>query len=363
MTNKNIAVIGLKGLPAFGGAAAVGENIIQQLKDDYNFTVYSVFSHTNLQTGQYNGFKQIVLSAIRLKKLNTFLYYIKSAIHAFFIGKYDLIHLHHSDATFILLLLRIRYKVIVTTHGVHNLGLLPKWKKYKQLFKFQIKYMLPLANKISCVSKTEQKWLLKYYGLKAIFIPNGISTDYPIATNNFTFSVFFGAGRIIQSKGCDFLLIALNNINFSENIAIAGELNQTSDYKELILQLSTNLDVTFLGLIKDKNELLSHINSSKLFIYPSEREAMSMMLLEAASVKTPIICSDIIENRDIFSEDEVLFFSLEKMNDLENKIKWALNNYDIMKNKAEKAYKHVKKKNNWNNIKNEYKMIYDSLIK
>ena len=27
-----IAVIGLKGLPAFGGAATVGENIIEQLK-------------------------------------------------------------------------------------------------------------------------------------------------------------------------------------------------------------------------------------------------------------------------------------------------------------------------------------------
>lgn len=363
MTNKNIAVIGLKGLPAFGGAAAVGENLIAHLKDDYNFTVYSVSSHTNLKTGSYNGFHQIVFSAIKYKKLNTFLYYIKSAIHAFFIGKYDLIHLHHSDATFILLLLRIKYKVIVTTHGVQNLGLLPKWEKYKQLFKFQIKYMLPLANKISCVSQTEQKWLLKYYGLKAIFIPNGISTNFQQPTKIYTCSVFFGAGRIIQSKGCDSLLIALNNINFSEKVAIAGELNQSPDYKEFILQLANNLDVTFLGLIKDKNELLSHIHSSKLFIYPSERESMSMMLLEAASVKTPIICSDIIENRNIFSEDEVLFFSLEKKKDLDAKIIWALDNYDIMKNRAEKAYNHVKKTNNWNNIKNEYKMIYDSLIK
>jgi glycosyltransferase involved in cell wall biosynthesis len=362
MKNKNIAVIGLKGLPAFGGAATVGENLIAHLKEDYDFTIYSVSSHTHLKTGFYKGYNQIVFSAVKHQKLNTLLYYIKSAIHAFFIGKYDLIHLHHSDATFILLLLRIKYKVVVTTHGVHNLGMLQKWAKYKQLFKFQIKFMLPLANKISCVSKTEQKWLSKYYGINAIFIPNGISTKFQKATTNFTYSVFFGAGRIIQSKGCDSLLMALNNINFSEKVAIAGEINQTPDYKELILQLSNNLDVTFLGLIKDKNELLGHIHSSKLFIYPSERESMSMMLLEAASVKTPIICSEIIENRDIFSDDEVLFFTLEKMNDLDNKIKWALNNYDIMKNKAEKAFHHVKRTNNWNNIKNEYKMIYNSLL-
>ena len=362
MKNKSIAVIGLKGLPAFGGAAAVGENLIEQLKDDYNFTVYSISSHTHLKTGFYKGYNQIVFSAIKHKKLNTLLYYIKSAFHAFFIGNYDLIHLHHSDATFILLLLRIRYKVVVTTHGVQNLGLLPKWVRYKQLFKFQIKFLLPLANRISCVSMTEQKWLFKHYGIKAKFIPNGIANNFQHTTNNYSFSVFFGAGRIIQSKGCDSLLKALNNINFLAKVAIAGDMNQTPDYKELILQLSNNLNVTFLGMIKDKNKLLSYIQSSKFFIYPSERESMSMMLLEAASVKTPIICSDITENRDMFSEDEVLFFSLEKTNDLDNIINWALDNYDIMKNKAENAYSRVLKSNNWNNIKDEYKKIYNSLI-
>ena len=41
MGKPKIAVIGLKGLPAFGGAATVGENIINQLKDNYQFFVYS----------------------------------------------------------------------------------------------------------------------------------------------------------------------------------------------------------------------------------------------------------------------------------------------------------------------------------
>jgi len=362
MEKKKIAVIGLKGLPAFGGAAAVGENIIDHLKNDYHFTIYSVSSHTNLKTGPYNGSHQIVFSAIKNKKLNTLLYYIRSAIHAFFHGKYDLIHLHHSDAIFILLLLRIRYKIFVTTHGTHNLGLLPKWKRYRQFFRIQLKFFLPLANKISCVSKNEQKWLQTHYANEAKYIPNGISINLKPAPNNYTSSVFFGAGRIIQSKGCDTLLKALNNINFSEKIKIAGDLDQSTDYKKYILQLSKNLNVTFLGLIKDKNELFSHIQLSRLFIYPSERESMSMMLLEAASMKTPILCSDITENRDIFSPDEVLFFSLEKKNDLDDKIKWAFENYKNMRLKAEKAFNRINISNNWETIKNEYDTIYKSLF-
>jgi len=46
MDKKSIGVIGLKGLPAFGSAATVGENIIAHKIDEYDFTVYSSFSHT-----------------------------------------------------------------------------------------------------------------------------------------------------------------------------------------------------------------------------------------------------------------------------------------------------------------------------
>jgi hypothetical protein len=76
-SKPKIAVIGLKGLPAFGGAATVGENIIEQLKGRYDFTVYSTSAYTNLKTGEYNGYKQIVFSQNKKSGLMTFFYYFK----------------------------------------------------------------------------------------------------------------------------------------------------------------------------------------------------------------------------------------------------------------------------------------------
>ena len=87
LTKKKIAVIGLKGLPAFGGAATVGENIIEQLKDKYDFTVYSVSSHTNEKTGEYHGFKQIVFAQKKKSGIKTLLYYTKSVFHCFLVKK------------------------------------------------------------------------------------------------------------------------------------------------------------------------------------------------------------------------------------------------------------------------------------
>ena len=79
-----IGVIGLKGLPAYGGAATVGENIIAQLGNEFDFTIYSVSSHTHLKSGHFRNCFQIVLRKLPFKKLNSIIYYLRAALHALF---------------------------------------------------------------------------------------------------------------------------------------------------------------------------------------------------------------------------------------------------------------------------------------
>ena len=358
-----IAIIGLKGLPAFGGAASVGENIINELKDQYDFTVYSISSHTDLKSGYYNGYKQIVFKKIPFRRLNTFYYYIVSALHALIFGKYDLIHLHHRDAAFILIILKLKYKVILTTHG--SFSIVPKWEKYKWFFQINEKYFVKRADIITCVSLEEKRKYKNIINLDVIHIPNGIKVyknlDKVIFTQYKPY-LFFGAGRIIRSKGLDILLKALKYINFRGYLLVAGDIYHTPDYKEEILKLSEGLNVIFLGLIKDKYELLTVIKNAFLFIFPSNMEAMSMMLLEGASVKTPVICSDILANKEIFNDDEVLFFKTDDFIDLSKKIIYALNNYNEMVKKAERAYQKLIKNYNWVKISKQYDNLYRKLI-
>ena len=88
-----------------------------------------------------------------------------------------------------------------------------------------------------------------------------------------------------------------------------GDLNHEKNYKKnLIDPLTPNLKIEFKKVIYDKNILFKEILSSKYFVFPSLIEAMSTMLLEVASLGVPIICSNIVQNRDVFSDDEVLFF-------------------------------------------------------
>ena len=81
----------------------------------------------------------------------------------------------------------------------------------------------------------------------------------------------------------------------------------------------------------------SYIVKSKLFIFPSLFENMSMMLLEAISLKANIICSDIPANTLIFSNDEILFFKNNDSNDLAEKFSFVLENMDILEEKKHKS--------------------------
>ena len=88
--------------------------------------LYILLRHIHQKTGKFNGFHQIVFKKLPFKKINTLYYYLLSSFHALLFGSYDLIHLHHRDAAFILIILKLKYKVILTTHN--NFFVVDKWK-------------------------------------------------------------------------------------------------------------------------------------------------------------------------------------------------------------------------------------------
>jgi glycosyltransferase involved in cell wall biosynthesis len=363
MKKQKIAVIGLKGLPAFGGAATVGENIIEELKDKYDFTIYATSSHTD-KKGYYNGYTQIVFKKFPIKKLNVFYYYIASALHAFFFGKYDLINLHHIDGAFIMFLLRLRYKVVSVSHGRPHSH--KKWgKMFRPYFVINERFFLSLSNIVISVSKDLAEIYVKMTQTKVKYIPNGISLIEPTNSISSLYNknyILFAAGRIIESKGCHVLLEALQHINYKGKILVIGDLDQVPKYKKTVLTLAENLDVEFLPIIKNKPLLMEYIKKASLFVFPSTYEAMSMMLLEVISVKTPVIASNIVANTNILNSAEILFFETNNVSDLASKVEWALQNPEQMELKTNKAYKKLINEYQWKDIALQYHDVFQSMI-
>lgn len=359
-----VGVIGLKGLPAFGGAASVGENLIRELKNNFRFTVYAVSSHTNV-AGEQDGYYQIVFRSFFIKKMNVFFYYLKAALHALFFSNYDLIHLHHTDGAFILPLLRLKYKVICTSHAQPQIA--EKWPRYvKVFFTINEKVALNLSNILTAVSKNLTHIYTQKTRKKVYYIPNGISLQQEVFDEKIPDDkyILFSAGRIIPLKGLHILLEAYRIKDPGIKLKIIGNLGQIPSYEEKIRAEAKKIfNIEFIPLIRGKEKLLNFVKQAELFIFPSYSENMSMMLLETAFTGTPIICSDIPANKAIFSNDEVLFFKTNNAQDLADKIHFALKNKNIMKSKAEKALKKIETDYNWETLSDKYKKLYESLYK
>jgi glycosyltransferase involved in cell wall biosynthesis len=360
MAKPRVAVIGLKGLPAFGGAAVVGEHLLGHMKDDFDFTIYAVASHANRK--EFKGIRQVILPNFGTGALNTLLYYIQSMLHCLFLGRYDMIHLHHSSSGFIVPFLKLRFPIITTFHGIYR-KLDPKFGRAANwLFKYGTEQNLKHADVITSVSEPDAFYCQENYTSEVDYIPNGINI-FPLNQQTPSGRITFAAGRIYEIKGLHFLLQAMQEMKKPPALTVIGDTEQVPAYKEKIMEMSKGLDVEYVGLIKDRERLFQMISASKLFIFPSVTEAMSMMLLEVASLRTPIIASNIEANQAVFGDEEVLFFKTENYQSLKEKLELALEKPNEMEEKVAKAYERLCGQYTWDEICGRYHRHYKKLIK
>ena len=187
---------------------------------------------------------------------------------------------------------------------------------------------------LTSVSKPLANYYNRTYQREVHYVPNGVDIDQNrnadaaeklLKDHGVEGSfLFFAARRIMSTKGCHTFLKAMKKLNYRGPIVIAGQGSHTVAYMNLIKTLAKGMDVKFIGYVDDKATLMSLIERSKYFLFPSETEGLSLMLLEVASIgTTPLICSDIPENTQVFTDEEVLFFRNKDADDLAEKFSWA----------------------------------------
>jgi glycosyltransferase involved in cell wall biosynthesis len=368
---KRIAFFGIKTFPSQGGTDRVAENIILQLKDNYAITVYcfkNPAAKHNIPEVKVVEFRRWAPGA-----MGSLIYFFFSALHLFFLNSVDLVHIHKTESTLFAPLLRIRYKVIATSHEAQYKS--DKWKGFKLFFHLAERMYIYSANVCTCISQPLTRYYEKRYSRKVRFIPNGINLVKPEAFDvegaksvlpagaslDKPF-ILFSARRLMRIKGGHTMLKALHKVKYEGQVFITGELNNTDDHLRELRKLSAGLNVFFLGFVNSLPALLALIDRSDLFIFPSETEGMSIMLLEVASVGRPIIASDIPENKQVFGNNEVLYFTSKDSDDLAEKLTFAFNNPDVMKQIGLEGQKKVILDYQWPNVAKLYDTVYQEVV-
>ena len=360
-----VAYIGIKGVPSRAGADRVVEMLVRRLAGRYELTLYCSRRYTPTEIS-LPGVNLVRLPSLPGKYSHMTSVDFLAAWHAVFWGDFDLIHLHNIESSFILPILKLKYPVITTAHG--RINFTDKWARIPAALmrSMEIPYAY-LSNALTSVSQQHAIQLEAQYHHPVAYIPNGIDLD-PIVDIDAAQEMLtkqglqkggyllFAAGRILPIKGAHVLIDAYHQLGCPEHLVILGGMTQAPAY---VAQLRTvaGSGVTFIPFVDGQPTLLGWMRLCKLFVFPSIQEAMSVTLLEAASVGAAILCSDIPANRTVLPE-QALYFSAGDADDLASKLQWALDHPQEMALLGKRAQAWVRQQFDWDSICPKYEAIY-----
>lgn len=252
--------------------------------------------------------------------------------------------------------------LIITLHEVWN----DYWYEYLGragfFGKIVEKLVIYLTDNIITVSTKTKNDLKKIKkSEKSVVIPNGIDFRYisKITPSDEKSDVIF-AGRLIKDKNVDLLIrsIYLTKKKIPDiKCFIIGDGPERAELEKLVNELDIQNNVIFKGFMKDYNDLISYMKSSKVFALPSTREGFGIVVIEANACGLPVIVIDHKMNAasDLIENHKNGFISKFSKGDISQKIIAALNKKEKISNDCIETAK----KYDWNliidNLEDYYK--------
>ena len=210
--------------------------------------------------------------------------------------KPNIVNLHFPDhQIFEILFLKLffNFNIIINLHGdeIKRIKFLKrhslKYYLYLKLFK-KSKYIIACSNSLINKAKTlfpevdNNKWIVLYNGVSTTFLSkkiNSTKSDY-----------IFSAMRFVPKKGLDLLIKSVSNLEFENNIFIAGGNEQ--DAKNLLGDMKINLSIDYIGKLKP-NLISNYLKDARLTIIPSREEPFGIFLAEALCCGSPIVVTNV----------------------------------------------------------------------
>jgi D-inositol-3-phosphate glycosyltransferase len=224
---------------------------------------------------------------------------------------------------------------------VHNKFILEELKSKVDKNNFSKIHIIPHGNFVDHVLKVERAEFLKKFNLDS----------------SKCYLLFFG--MIKKSKGLEDLLNALNEIDESVHLIIAGRVRDVNMDKILLQIKNLNLEPRVhlkIGYIsnEDRNVLYNAVDA---VVIPYRRIYQSGIMIMAMSYGKVIIASDLPVNKSMLNENAGLLFKVGNSSDLAQKInslfKGKVNKEQIQKS----ALKYISENNSWTKIATEFKTI------
>lgn len=182
------------------------------------------------------------------------------------------------------------------------------------------------------------------------------SINYDISNTHLLF-----VGRLVADKGIVELInvfLKLNKLFPNTRLILAGDFEENLDPlpTHILQEIGHNSSIIHIKWTAKPEYFMA---LSQCFVFPSHREGLPNVLLQAGAMQLPIICSRIPGNVDIVQDcDTGLIFEKQSETGLYEKLIYALENREYMNDMSKKLYLNVhsfyKRENVWGSILAKY---------
>lgn len=189
-----------------------------------------------------------------------------------------------------------------------------------------------------------------------------LSQVYNIDEEDFIFGF---VGRLVADKGINELVEAFTKINSKNRnikLLLIGNFENKLDplKEETVLEIEKNENIINVGYQKD---VRGFFNLMDVFVLPSYREGLGLVLMEAGAMNLPIISSDITGCREVIENNINGFLIKSKdVSDLQEKMQFSINNPDELRRMALSARSTVKIKFEQQELWSKSLEMYDTIV-
>ena len=316
-----VCAVGLRGLPGvMGGIEAHCEALYPRMIEQCRELEIVVLGRKPYLPGGprlFRGIRIVPIWAWRNRAVEVVLHTLLGILHARFIAKADMVHIHSIGPGLLCPLARLLgMRVLFTYHGVNYHH--DRWGPVaKAVLRLGERLSIAFADRVIVVGESLSRDLKARFPRRAnsiVFVPNGMpdrsagasgAPKDPVPSGAAVLKTFglaagdyiLAVGRLVPEKGFQDLIAAYKAADLTRKLVIVGGADHEDRFcRELRAQASDS--IVFTGF--QSGAALDAIRgNAAVFVLPSHYEGMPMAALEAIGADLPVLLSDIAPNLDL----------------------------------------------------------------
>jgi glycosyltransferase involved in cell wall biosynthesis len=312
---------------------------------------------------EYEGVKLKYFKTVNKAGFDTLVHSFKATLDIIFHNTADVVHIHSGANSIWALVLRVAGKKVIVSQFAMDWKR-DKWPWYGKLFYIVSNYLTAhFPNSVVFDNIFTKEYFENKFKSTYDFIPYGsevndpgediqILTSLGIAKEEY----FLFVGRFIPDKGVHLLVKAFEKTTTTKKLVLVGGSPNPGSYESEIRK-TNDPRVIFAGYVygDDTNRLMKH---AFVYIQPSLIEGLSPVILTVMGLGTPLLCSDIVENKYI-TENNAIHFVSGDANDLHLKIDYSLNHHPEIRKKALAGKENISQRFNWGMITDRFLEVFN----